>query len=284
MVSVRDVHASPNGNAAYLPDSPHNAHAESMEPPRRFKFWSIEEMLAQLKPTYLYEPYVVGGEASLLFAGIGKGKTFLVVEIACRVAVTTGRPVVIVMAEGNVRKFGDRLYAWCATYNGGKTIPNLVVITQPVYVAIAEELAVLQGTLADAGLQRPALFALDTVSRCNLGDENSTKDMQDLIRGVDILRRETGAHVMLVHHSGWAESDRMRGSTGAGRRDAVHQTGSRRTGHNHRVMGCREQFAPVPEPLLPPEGIHGPGARRQDSRAGSERPRRRGPDEDGVFR
>jgi hypothetical protein len=58
----------------------------------------------------------------------------------------------------------------------------------------------------------PALIIIDTLARAmGGGDENSGQDMGALIRNVDLIRERTGAHVMLIHHSG---KDTSRGARG----------------------------------------------------------------------
>jgi hypothetical protein len=58
----------------------------------------------------------------------------------------------------------------------------------------------------------PKLVIVDTLARCSSGDENSVQDMMSLIRNCDRVRHETGAAVLIVHHTGVNES-RERGST-----------------------------------------------------------------------
>ena len=56
------------------------------------------------------------------------------------------------------------------------------------------------------------LIIFDTLSRVmgNL-DENTAPAIAELVRGVDLLRRATGAHVMIVHHTGKEAAKGARG-------------------------------------------------------------------------
>lgn len=56
------------------------------------------------------------------------------------------------------------------------------------------------------------VIVIDTLSRVMAGgDENSAQDMTALIRNIDAIRAATGAHIVLVHHSG---KDAAKGARG----------------------------------------------------------------------
>ncbi|MBT54768.1 MAG: hypothetical protein CMF72_15380 [Mameliella sp.] len=59
-----------------------------------------------------------------------------------------------------------------------------------------------------------ALVVIDTLARAmGEGDENTAKDMGQFVRNVDLIRERTGAHVMVIHHSG---KDTTKGARGSG--------------------------------------------------------------------
>jgi hypothetical protein len=56
------------------------------------------------------------------------------------------------------------------------------------------------------------LIVIDTLSRALAGgDENSSTDMGALVKNVDALRAATGAHLLVVHHSGKNKANGARG-------------------------------------------------------------------------
>ena len=62
------------------------------------------------------------------------------------------------------------------------------------------------------GLEAPKLIIIDTLARAlGGGDENSLTDMGRVIASCNNLSKATGAHVMLIHHSGKDEEKGMRG-------------------------------------------------------------------------
>lgn len=58
----------------------------------------------------------------------------------------------------------------------------------------------------------PVLIVVDTWSRNLAGDENSTNDAGTGVHALDTLRREYGSTVIVVHHAGWGDQSRTRGS------------------------------------------------------------------------
>jgi hypothetical protein len=58
------------------------------------------------------------------------------------------------------------------------------------------------------------LVVIDTMNRAlSGGDENNPKDMGLLVKSLDRIYRDTGAHVAVVHHCPADRTDRMRGHT-----------------------------------------------------------------------
>ncbi|KPD10371.1 AAA family ATPase, partial [Phaeobacter sp. 11ANDIMAR09] len=59
-----------------------------------------------------------------------------------------------------------------------------------------------------------ALVVVDTVSRSlGAGDENTAKDTSMFVKNCDLIREATGAHVMVIHHTGKDEDRGARGSS-----------------------------------------------------------------------
>lgn len=116
-------------------------------------------------------------------------------------------PVVYLVAEG-VRGVRLRVRAW----EQWTQAPMRDVLFLPVAVPLLNwaHLTALAEVLAEI---RPALVVIDTQARVTVGaDENSAKDMGQLVAAVEQIRTSTGACVLLVHHESRA-GDNMRGST-----------------------------------------------------------------------
>lgn len=90
--------------------------------------------------------------------------------------------------------------------------------------SVAEVIAGVQRLIEETGCM-PVLVVVDTLSRnFGDGDENSTPDMAKFVRGLDWIKEELGATVLLIHHVGHGDKTRARGnSTLVGALDAEYR-------------------------------------------------------------
>jgi hypothetical protein len=93
--------------------------------------------------------------------------------------------------------------------------PDLWTLPEPVVFAGGKHDA---GPLCDAldrveGLRDGlGLIIVDTLARSmGAADENASKDMAEFLQAIDLIRRRTGAHIMIIHHCG---KDGARGARG----------------------------------------------------------------------
>lgn len=78
---------------------------------------------------------------------------------------------------------------------------------------VKEVLIAAKQIQAECG-EKVELIIFDTLARCFGGsDENDARDMGAFIEGCDVIKRETGATVLVVHHSGKDEAKGARGSS-----------------------------------------------------------------------
>lgn len=134
------------------------------------------------------------------------GKTQVIFDIAQTLA-ATGLTVIYVAAEG-LQGYRGRKKAWqkFRKQNGG----SLYLWREPVHLF---ERPAVRMFLDAVKPKQPAVIVFDTLSRCSLGaDENNQKDMGFILEALDLVRRETGAAVVAVHHTN-ATGARERGST-----------------------------------------------------------------------
>jgi hypothetical protein len=163
---------------------------------------------------YLLKGLIAPGEFGVWYGPPGGGKTFEVLDVAH--AVATGRSIL----GRKVRK-GKVLY--CALEGAVGFERRVVGILRergpaPDLRVYTGELALHKGDntvvrlIATATSVRARLIIIDTLSRSMPGaDENSAIDMTEMISIIGRIIRETGAHVLVVHHTGKDDSKGSRG-------------------------------------------------------------------------
>lgn len=92
--------------------------------------------------------------------------------------------------------------------------------------------------------RKPSLIVVDTLARAmGNGDENTAKDMGQFVRSVDHLREVTGAHVMVIHHSG---KDASKGARGSGSLRAAADTEIELTRDGDTIMAEQRKQRDMP--------------------------------------
>lgn len=166
---------------------------------------------------WVIEDLVVASEAELLVGDGGVGKSFLTMAMA--LAVTGGEeeflglkikrhgPVIYVDEENSESLVRQRLKALGFDKRKHRDL-------EFIWYAGVDLLNEPEKLKEEAEEIEPALVVVDSLSRVALGaDENSNTDMTALIKaGVVPIARETGAGVLLVHHT----AKDGKGSRGAG--------------------------------------------------------------------
>ena len=183
------------------------------------------EWFADIEPV-LTDNYLVkgvlGAEAmSVVYGPSNSGKTFFVLDLIWNVANATPW-------RGHRTKQASILYL---AAEGGRGVQNRIAALKKETGLLEAPIALRRAGLdllksdADinhlAGLAQavkvnhpdlPQIIVIDTLSRIMAGgDENSAQDMTALIKNLDAIRAHTGAHIILVHHSG---KDTARGARG----------------------------------------------------------------------
>jgi hypothetical protein len=169
-------------------------------------------------PGYAIKGVLQRASYAEVFGAPGEGKTFIALDMAYAVAsglpwmgrkVHAG-PVLYLAYEGQgglkkrakalLQKYGAKpvpLYVESAAFNlrelAGRAVLGVVLATLP---------------------EKPVLVVVDTLARALMGgDENSAQDVGSFNTAVAALIANTGACVMIVHHSGKDKSKGARGSS-----------------------------------------------------------------------
>ncbi len=183
--------------------------------------------------SWMVKGLLVDGGFSAVYGGPGASKSFLVLDLALHIAhgldwfgrrVRQG-PVLYVSGEGASGML-LRMKAWRREKGDGSRAPFALV---PSSVNLFDDDTGAEMLIDDvkahaAALEVPLrLVVLDTLSRMiGSGDEDKARDINVVVQRAEKIQRETGAHVLIVHHSGKDRDRGMRGSNALlGAADAV---------------------------------------------------------------
>ena len=191
------------------------------------KFSDINPVLTD---RYLVKGWLDRGASSVLYGESNVGKTFFALDLAMHVAARQhwhgnlvqkkgehhAGPVVYVAGEGGagirnriaaIRTHRGDLWEGIDLYDSFYLLPTTLDL------CTSTDAAHLADVLVRVWPKPPSLIVIDTLARSmGNGDENTAKDMGAFVRSVDFLREKTGAHVMVIHHSGKDASKGARGS------------------------------------------------------------------------
>lgn len=173
----------------------------------RLQLLSISEILALPDPDWLINLLFTRGALVITYGPSGGGKSFVVLDWALSIAacldqwlghkvVSAGRVVYVVgEGKGGIRK---RIKAWLEEH-GRTTVLGAFCLLEPPQLLHEADINLF---LMRITALRPVLVVLDTFATCFDGDENHPKDMSNAIAAAKRIIRDTGATVILVHHSG----------------------------------------------------------------------------------
>ena len=181
------------------------------------EFLDYDDMEANdTPPEWLIDTILEKGTVVSVYAEPKAGKSF--VGISMMLSVATGKSwydydseqsgVLYLCGEGNKSIF-KRLLAWEKHFKTDiRKAPFKVskeavgILDDKKYDKLLEKAHDVKSDLGSLGL-----IIIDTLQRnFGSGDENSTSDMNQFIQRIDRLKHETGACIMVIHHTGHAGS------------------------------------------------------------------------------
>ena len=187
--------------------------------PKAKVFW-VNDAAPRLSSNYLIKKWLDVGQMSVMYGQSNTGKSFMALDMAFCIA--AGIPwqgckvrqgVVLYLATEGGMAFHNRVWALKQQY--GITDVPLAIRPAPVDLlrpqeSLPELLELIAEIKAEHG--EVAMIVVDTVSRSMAGgNENGPEDMTAFISNCDVMRAESGSHVMLIHHSGKDSSQGARG-------------------------------------------------------------------------
>lgn len=188
---------------------------------RELPLMFMGDMVPSLDTHDFVEDFLREGEFSIIYGESNCGKTFFTLDLAMHVALgktwrgkeVDGGGVIYAALEGGQGTV-NRLCAFNQTYGIKDDVPLAVIPSNINFLDVVTDMPAFLRAI-DRGQQQMGgikMIVIDTLSRAlSGGDENSSTDMGRLVIHADVIRKETGAHVCFVHHSG---KDVAKGSRG----------------------------------------------------------------------
>lgn len=179
---------------------------------------------AFIAPDEIVEGLLTAGGASVCYGDSNSGKTFFAIDLACAVALgvkwmgrKTEPGLVIYLAAESPSSVQSRLQAYQRHHR--VRVPNLAIVQNPIDLfdseADTDAVINLARQLEKQCSTKPVLIVGDTLARLSAGaNENAGQDMSLVVRRIDRIRNETGAHFILIHHSGKNAAAGSRGWSG----------------------------------------------------------------------
>lgn len=182
-------------------------------PAQRYRLLKASDLLALPPLVWRIRGVVPAEGLAGLYGPSASGKSFLALDMAAAIAEgsrwfghrTDAAPVVYAALEGEAG-FRVRVQAW--EVHKGRTLPaRLHMVLQPFKLTEPQDVRDL-AAVVPAG----AVVFLDTLNRAApTSDENSSKDMGEILEAAKHLQALTGGLVVLVHHTGKDSTKGLRG-------------------------------------------------------------------------
>lgn len=219
------------------------ARIDKPEPKPDRKFLTRSD-LENLPPVdWIVEEVIPSAGLTLLFGDSEIGKSFLSLDLACRLAtgknfwfgganaphIAKSGPVLYLNAEGNRSAIRDRLFAWEA-FNGERLPDAGVVLPGDTMPRIEiKELTKLLDDFEKAFGTNPVLVIIDTLNQAQVGDAGASSDIENSnatagamihtlreVMGVQSGESDPRTSFLLVHHTGHQDKLRYRGASAIG--------------------------------------------------------------------
>lgn len=182
-----------------------------------YTFYSPEHHINRPKMQWLIDGVLPRTGLACIFGSPGTGKSFLGLDMVAKVGLgqdwfgrkTIACSVLYIALEGKHGFYG-RIKAWEA--HNQTEMPSFVRFMYDSFdITNGEAIGKLVVAIRECD-EDIKLVIIDTLNRASPGcDENSSKDMGEIIRGASVLQSQINGLVLLVHHDGKDATRGLRG-------------------------------------------------------------------------
>ena len=237
-------------------------HSSSQDQNERgcFHFYRVGTLTKQIGATaWLIDDYIETNSLTLCFAPPESFKSFFAVDIAASVA--TGIPwhgsqvkqgAVFYIAGEGIPGLKKRFRAWeLAKGVDTEQYPLFLSSGAGDFSRISQVANIIKSMneICQQGV-KPCLIVIDTLARnFGGGNENDAQAMNQFIRSVDLIRKVWECTILIVHHTGYASTERGRGSSALRAAvDAEYMITRQQDSRLVSVKGTKMKDADRPEP------------------------------------
>ena len=203
---------------------PQVAKAKTPAKKARFEIKSVTEYsLSTRRMSWIVKGVLPNADIGAVFGESGSGKTFMVLDMVCRVAlglpwfgIPTQRTQVLYIAAEGASGMRDRVRAWClATGHGLDDLDGwLYILGDQPNMLEKEDVRELVGA-ARRVCPAVGVVVVDTMAQVTPGaNENSGEDMGRLLAHIRGMGKALGAMMLLVGHAGKDSARGLRGWSG----------------------------------------------------------------------
>lgn len=195
-----------------------NAIAATLQANPALDMLWVKADAALMRPTeYLIDNWLPEKTFSIFYAPPGCGKSFIALDMAMHIASKQpswcgnsirGGDVVYLVGEG-YHGFRKRHVAW-ARHHKVKDDIRMLVSQRAWGLDVEKDFNAICASIKKAEC-KPKLIIVDTLNRFLTGSESDETSVKNALKMIDKLMREFECAVMLVHHTGWADEQRIRG-------------------------------------------------------------------------
>ena len=185
-----------------------------------------EDAVIPTQSNYIVKGWLSEDTTSIVFGASNVGKSFFCLDMAYHIGANEnwmgckvrGGSVLYLQTEGGTA-FNTRLVALRNKYPEFKNV-KLAVRALPINLFNDEgDIAKIKLLIKEIGKKHGdvKVLCVDTIARATQGqlEENSNSEFSKFLANLDLIRAETGVHIMLVGHTGKDLSKGLRGSYSA---------------------------------------------------------------------